>query len=526
MAKTKNHIEFLNPDVLSSNIDDCLRYWDWLLVTAFWKEPNLFREYQGDIRKKRDTNDVFNPDNNLIFTNVCRVLYNIGEDIVLSTNKDVEVVLNKTTVEAYLKEHTKLKKEWDALSDDPIEIISSTYNSVETKNVEIYLQNIKKYRALKDLALKLRVSVTSEELKKFKDQPLEEIYSYYEAHLNNIFTNREIDVTATDLFESVEENIDLWDLGQAMGMPFYKLRNFSNSIGGIPKGGVTLIGGVSNVGKSSFVRSTIVPQLAEEKRKTIILLNEEDKSKWQREIITWYANNKINKDFQKNVLRDGGFKEDSKNSLGIIEEAIKVAREDMKYIKFIEMPKFSTNIMIKLIKKFSAMQYTTFIIDTFKMDNTDDARVDNTTRIQLIQNMTKIYNICKPSVRNLTMICTVQLSKASSWQRILTQDALAESKNMIDVCSTGIFMRNVWDDEKCGDEDPTSNVASRYPHWLKVYDYRNCIVRLQRDKKYLLLFPVKTREGDAGPDAKVTVCEVDWSRNMIQEIGTTNIPME
>ena len=189
------------------------------------------------------------------------------------------------------------------------------------------------------------------------------------------------------------------------------------------------------------------------------------------------------------------------------------------------MPKFSTNIMIKLIKKFASMQYTTFIIDTFKMDNTDDSKIDSTTRIQLIQNMTKIYNVCKPSVKNLTMICTVQLSKASAYQRVLTQDALAESKNMIDVCSTGIFMRNVWDDEKCGDEDPTTQ-NSRYPHWLKVYDSKNRLVKLKKEKKYLLLFPVKTREGDAGPDAKVTVCEVDWSRNIIHEIGTTHIPVD
>ena len=165
-----------------------------------------------------------------------------------------------------------------------------------------------------------------------------------------------------------------------------------------------------------------------------------------------------------------------------------------------------------------------FIIDTFKMDNTDDAKIDSTTRIQLIQNMTKIYNVCKPSVKNLRMVCTVQLNKASAYQRVLTQDALAESKNMIDVCSTGVFMRNVWEDEKCGNSDPTAQNANS--KWLKVYDYNHNIVHLHVEKKYILLFPVKTREGDAGPDAKITVCEVDWSRNMIKEIGTTHIPME
>ena len=521
----ENKIEFFNPEGLSSTTDDWLRYWDWLLVAAFWKEPALFREYAGEIRKDRRINDVKNPDNNLIFTNFCRVLYNIGEDIVLSTNKDTNIVLNKTTVEAYLKQHPKLKKEWDAIpSDDPTEMLKSTYKQVEENNVDVYLRNIKKYRALKDLALKLRISVTDNDLKKFKDCDLEDIYSYYEARLNTIFINRDVEVHATDLFDGVEENIDLWNLGEAMGMPFYNLEDFSNSIGGIPKGGITLIGGVSNSGKSSFLRTAVLPQLAFEKKKTVVFLNEEDRSKWQREIITWYANNINKKDFKKNILRDGFFKDDAKNSYGIIEEAIKVAREDMKLIKFVEMPKFSTNILIKLMKKFASLDYETFIIDTFKMDNTDDTKIDNTTRIQLIQNMTKIYNNCKPSVKNLRVICTVQLSKASGYQRILTQDALAESKNMIDVCSTGIFMRNVWEEEKRGDQDPTAQGAN--PKRLKVYDIKNCNVRLRGDKKYILLFPVKTREGDAGPDAKVTVCEVDWSRNILKEIGTTHISIE
>ena len=183
------------------------------------------------------------------------------------------------------------------------------------------------------------------------------------------------------------------------------------------------------------MRVTVIPELVERKEKTIVFLNEEDRNKWQREIITWYANNKHNKDFKKNIIRDGGFKDDTKNSLNIIKDAIQVAKEEMKHIKFIEMPKFSTNLMIKLIKKFSSLGYSNFIIDTFKMDNTEDAKIDSTTRIQLIQNMTKIYNVCKPSVKNLRMVCTVQLNKASAYQRVLTQDALAESKNMIDVCS-------------------------------------------------------------------------------------------
>ena len=37
--------------------------------------------------------------------------------------------------------------------------------------------------------------------------------------------------------------------------------------------------------------------------------------------------------------------------------------------------------------------------------------------------------------KNVRVICTVQLSKAYTLQRYLSQESLAESKNIIDVCS-------------------------------------------------------------------------------------------
>ena len=179
------------------------------------------------------------------------------------------------------------------------------------------------------------------------------------------------------------------------------------------------------------------------------------------------------------------------------------------------------------MKRYCALGYQNFIIDTFKMDNTDDARIDNNTRLQLIQNMTKIYNLCKPTVKDLRVICTIQLSKASTYKRILSQDDLAESKNIIDVCSSGFFMRPVWENEKNEKDDN----GIRNPYWLEVKDFANQTVLLDKLKKYLLLFTVKNREGEAGVGSKVFVVEVDWATNTLTEIGTTivkneNIPLK
>ena len=185
-----------------------------------------------------------------------------------------------------------------------------------------------------------------------------------------------------------------------------------------------------------------------------------------------------------------------------------------KQILFVPLPKFSTNYVIKLIKKYAALQYETFIIDTFKMDNIDNSKIDSNTRLQLVQNMTHLYNIAKKDGgKNVRIICTVQLSKSYTLQRYLSQESLAESKNMIDVCSTGIFMRRVWDDEKVGGNNA-----------LPVFKYDDGkafpTCPLQSNKNYILLFPAKTREGGVEHQC---VAEVDWARNTIKEIGFTQI---
>ena len=197
-----------------------------------------------------------------------------------------------------------------------------------------------------------------------------------------------------------------------------------------------------------------------------------------------------------------------------INEAIEIMKDLIpeNQILFIPLPKFSTNYVIKMIKKYSVIGYTNFIIDTFKMDNTDDAKIDNTVRLQLVQNMTHLYNVAKKDGgKNVRVICTVQLSKAYTLQRYLSQESLAESKNIIDVCSTGIFMRRVWDDEKEGGTKE-----------LEVFSYKNSIklAPLKQEKNYILLFPSKTREGGVEDQC---VAEVDWAKNTITEIGYTRI---
>ena len=130
-----------------------------------------------------------------------------------------------------------------------------------------------------------------------------------------------------------------------------------------------------------------------------------------------------------------------------------------------------------------------------------------------------INDIIKPASKNVHILITFQLAKSSARQRYYTQDNTGVAKNIVDVASTTIMIRDLFDDEL-----PNGKNA------LKVYrlDGKNgkskipCI--LNSDKHYQIVFIVKNREGSA--NQYQVVVEHDMSRNIMKEIGITHVMMD
>ena len=497
------------------------------IIACLWKDPSLYTDIDLTYEDFKD------------YDNQWATMFYIGLELIKKENKKV---ISESDITNYLKGHKKCRKVWESIDpDNPYERIMQVIEDIPSVNIDSYIEQRKKLIIIKDLIDRGLVCDEDHIRRYITEMDTEQIYNQYESYLNMIFTKGVMKVKSYNLYDGIEENLLSWNEGSVMGMPFYNLPGFSSYIGGIPLGSVTLLGGVSNSGKSSLLRNSILPmvfaddvEIAHNKelkkenlnadvtiegKRTVIFLNEEDIGKWQREILTWIFSNKqklINdkkRNFTKNMFKTKNFYDDTYNK-DKINEAIEIMKDLIpeNQILFIPLPKFSTNYVIKMIKKYSVIGYTNFIIDTFKMDNTDDAKIDNTVRLQLVQNMTHLYNVAKKDGgKNVRVICTVQLSKAYTLQRYLSQESLAESKNIIDVCSTGIFMRRVWDDEKEGGTKE-----------LEVFSYKNSIklAPLKQEKNYILLFPSKTREGGVEDQC---VAEVDWAKNTSIEIGYTRI---
>lgn len=440
--------------------------------------------------------------------NAWKVYFAIVHDLIIKEKKQV---LDEITVGLYLEKHPKLKSKYEEYGG--YNTIENAKAYIKVENMTGYIKELKKWNVVIEL-IKMGFPV-HDKLSQFVDMEAEDIYSLFEAKLNHVFLNVDNDVKSYDICDGLDELIDELDAGLGVGLPFYDLPTLNKETGGMLEGNITLVGGLSNVGKSTFARSTMIPSILKYNEKAVFMLNEDGRKKWQREMLVYIANNILKKTLPKYTVRDGKFTEETKD---ILKKCADWLREKAKNhtITLIPFEKYSTPQAIKIIKKFAAMGIKYFCLDTFKMDS---GKVSEQSWLQLQQNMTDIYDVVKPESKNLHIFITFQLGKQSSKQRYYSQDNIGGGgKNIIDCASTCIMIRNVLEDEMKGGKKPLyvyrmegKNKLSKIP------------VELDPNKKYQILFIVKNREG--GTTYQIVV-EHDMSRNVMKEVGITHVEVD
>jgi replicative DNA helicase len=465
------------------------------IVAILWSDKDLYFTY-----------------NNLKLTdfssNYWRVFWQIGYDVVVKERK----ILDEITINFYLEKHEKLKEKY--LEYGGYETIEKASEYINKANIDGYIKELYKWNVV--LSMAKDGFPISDRLSELADMSIDEIYDEYEAKLNHTFINAETEIKSYSLSDGIDELIEKLDEGLAVGMPYYNLPLVNKDTGGQQLGGITMLAGISNVGKSTVARSMTIPSCIEFNEPLVIMINEEGLAKWQREMLVWTSNNIYKEDLQKYVVRDGKFSPEVKLLLKKCANWIKEKDKD-KTIRIIPFPKYKTSTAIKVINKYAALGVKYFLLDTFKADS---GNVSAQTWLEMQQNMVEINDAVKPEAKNVHILTTLQLHKGSARQRYYTLDNIGVSKNVVDVASTVIMVRDLYDDEYEGEKRE-----------LKVYRLdgkRNATqipVHLNDKKKtYQILFIVKTREGAA--NSYQIVIEHDKSRNIIKEVGITNVPMD
>ena len=465
------------------------------IVSIFFKKPNLMYDYQ---LKLEDFTE-----------NTWRVYWQIAYDIVIKEKKST---LDEITVGLYLEKHSKLKQKYDEYGG--FDTIEKATEYVKIENINGYIAELNKWNTVLML-LKNKFPVY-DRLSEFADMSLDDIYVEYEAILNHIFINADEETKSYSIEEGIDELIDELNEGIAVGLPYNDMALLNKETGGQMTGNITLVGGLSNMGKTTLVRSMCIPSIIKHGEKLVIMINEEGKKKWQREMLVWVANNIYKFDLQKFVVRDGKYSDEVMEMLRKCADWIKSKASD-NTITIIPFNKYRTEKAIKVIKKYASLGVKYFILDTFKADS--GSRNDKMW-LEMQQSMVDIYDAVKSDGgKDVHITITFQLAKSSARQRFYSQDNIGQAKNIIDVASTCIMIRDVFDDEYTGEKNA-----------LKVYKLEGkngkskIPVNLDHDKHYQLLFIVKNREGAA--NTVQIVVEHDMSRNLLKEVGFTSVPVD
>ena len=437
--------------------------------------------------------------------NTWRVFFQIAHDLVLVEKKNV---LDDMTVGLYLEKHHKLKAKYEEYGG--YDTISSAMGYVQVENLDGYISELRKWKVL--IQLCKRGFPVKDRLSDFADMTSEDIYNEFEAFLNDTFVNIDSDVKSYDICSGIYDLIEKLDSGSAIGLPYYDMPILSKETGGQYVGSITLLGGISNAGKSTVARSTTIPSIIKNNEKVVIMINEDSFAKWQREMLVWICNNILKFDIQKHTVRDGKFTNEVKAKLY---EAAAWLEEKTKnhMITVIPFLQYQTSKAIKEIKKYAAMGVKYFILDTFKMDA---GKVSNNSWMEMQQAMVSIKDTVKTEALNVHILITFQLEKGSSVMRYYTQNNIGMAKNIVDVASTCIMVRDIFDDEYTEEKRALNvyklegtNGKTRIPQ------------KLDKNKKYQVFFIVKNQEGAA--NSYQIVAEHDKSRNIIKEVGITNV---
>jgi replicative DNA helicase len=465
------------------------------VVSILWADKDLYFTYNN-----LKLSDFSN--------NVWKVFFQIGYDVVVKEKK----ILDEITINFYLEKHEKLKEKY--IEYGGFETIEKANQYINKENIDGYVKELYKWNTV--LSMAKDGFPIADKLSEIMDMSIDDIYDEYEAKLNHLFINAETEIKSYSLSDGIDELIEKLDEGMAVGMPYYNMTLVNKDTGGQQLGNITMLAGVSNVGKSTVARSMTIPSCIDFDEPLVIMINEEGREKWQREMLVWVSNNIYKEDLQKYVVRDGKFSPEVKTLLKKCAEWIK-EKDKNKTIRIIPFPKYKTSMAIKVINKYSALGVKYFILDTFKADS---GNISAQTWLEMQQNMVDINDAVKPESKNVHIFITLQLHKGSTRQRYYTLDNIGVSKNVVDVASTVMMVRDLYDDEYEGEK-----------HALKVFRLdgkRNATqipVHLNDKKKtYQILFIVKTREGAA--NSYQIVLEHDKSRNIIKEVGITNVPMD
>ena len=344
-------------------------------------------------------------------------------------------------------------------------------------------------------------------LKLFRKMTAEEVTDWYDARINSYGTGYSSKILEEEEIDFDDEFIESCAEGEEIGVPFdiagYDVNGveincfpfLSRQTMGLLEGTLTMMGGFSSAGKSTWW-VTVLMALLNYDRKILIISNEETVKKYKIKFMIWLLG-KRNRYFKltKKKMTTGDIDKISREQLKDVQE---FWRKNYKgRVKFITITDADMSIVKKKIRECALRQgYDTVLYDTFKIQEEDfsSARQD----LSLVRDSRELDKLGKKY--NLIMLASVQLAEYMKGKLFLDASCLSNAKQTKEILENLFLMRTVYDEEL----DEKSKYYCRPFRLKKVGDkWIEEEYTPDRTAVWRMLFVEKTRNGSNSSDTGV-----------------------
>ena len=463
-------------------------------VMCLWIEPLLYDDYARLNTGKDET----------IKTKDAKFYFNLGRAMYDAGYKSFDHV----TVNEYTNDKPELRTKFLELKG--YKNVEDMRKLVNPDNVEGYFDKIVKLNLLSDLCGSFFDSFS--DVSKFDDRSSADVYDYFDLELNKISISTAKDMKVEDVYCD-NSFISELNKGTSQGLPYGKnCPRMNYATLGIPKGDLTMFGGFSGTGKTSFVFENLILPMAESGIKCCIISNEMQIQAYKQLQLVHVLTHDLNYwKLTRKRLKTGNFSQEQNE---ILVKAAEITQQKYKgNIKFVKMFDNDTARVCKTIRKYSKLDFQLFLWDTMKSD--DDSNMEMYR--QLLQASRKVFQTA--SRENVAVVCTYQLALYAKDKRFLDATCLSNSKQIKEVFSEMLYMRPLWEDEYTG-ERYDCRAYTRGKNADGSWEKFTTPITLDKTKKYIVAFLDKTRNDE---DNQQFLYEVDFTWNRWREIGYCKI---
>lgn len=339
----------------------------------------------------------------------------------------------------------------------------------------------------------------------FRNMTSEDVADFYEERICEYSTVKSTAVLEDEMIDLNDDMIERITSGAELGTPFAicgkdvddneinGFRFMSNTCGGVPRRYLSMISSYSNCGKSTFIVN-VVMSLLSQNEKVIIISNEEDNVKYTSKFLMWILV-KYNRYYKinRNKLASGDLTDEDKRQIEIAKEYFK---NNIKgKLKIVHINDSDIGVARKKIRE-AKLKYgfTTFIYDTFKIAVSDMS--SSRTDLALVRDTRTLSHLA--AKYDMIGIASCQLAESTRGALFLSASQLSNSKQIKEVLSLHIMMRNCYaeelDDKSKYFIRPFRRVKKGDNKWVEEpYD-------VDKNAVYRIAFIEKTRNGETSTD--------------------------